>query len=343
MLLQPLKDGPEHFLEEYAKLQRTLETAHEAENRWALTCKTLSKKMKDAAQRLTGLEQVMEVSSKKRAALEKQLEESKAAHEDAAKGINEKKQRLESLRTSMQQMQVTMKQAEEESIAQQRAQIQRLEADLMRLTQHKDKELFALTKSRGKSLELHAQLQDQRAIRRKGQSDLEELDRKIVDAQAWAGRETRRKTELERSFRELQSRVADRQQQITNKREAVSRARSEHSEAQGSLVRFESLVTKNRGQLEELTSTKNQTEELLRLAKSDAEEASRALARATHDRADVEERVAVGKQSCEAKLKLMNAISVKVSKAHFLDYQHIFLLLFITPFFSSPSFAFNFT
>lgn len=313
-LLKPLEDGPATFLEEHAKLQRTLETAHEAEMRWESNCKNLAKRLREQASRLAAVESALEAAGKQKAELLKELESSRKQKEEQARILLDKSARHRQAQGALQQMEVVLAANEEEAISQQKGNIARLELELSRLSQLRDKDLSALTKSRSKSIELHTQLQELRASRRKAQGELEELEKKISDAQAWANREQRRKADLDQAVRTLQQSLRAKQAEIEKKKAEVVRARNELDACEDTQGKLSSTTGEKKRQLEELTAAKNQEVELLRMARQDSDAASRALARAMQERQDMESKVSVARQSAENKRRLLTSFSSKVSE-----------------------------
>lgn len=232
-LLQPLSlldadaEHIEQFADEFKKLQQALRKSYESENRFINKCKSLTKQIRSSSHKLTALSSLHQTDLKKKDRLKKDIDENRVRKQGLIEEVSEKREQAKSLQDDIKALQAQLENSTNDLIQKQKQTIEDLELEVNKFTAIRDKERGALTKIRTRNIDLFKKLQDELAKQKKGQEELDNLERKIRETNALSSKELRRKQELERGMQNLKAKVSERQTQINARREAMDQSRKE--------------------------------------------------------------------------------------------------------------------
>jgi chromosome segregation ATPase len=119
----------DQFISEYFKLQKSLETSHESENRFLSKCKELSKKIAKLSTNLGAMSQCNEEDMKKKEQLKAMIENNNTIKDDMLRQIAEKKEQVLKHRTDLDRLGEQMHDSSSDAIQNKRNAIERLKLE----------------------------------------------------------------------------------------------------------------------------------------------------------------------------------------------------------------------
>lgn len=241
-LLQPLSlldadvEHIEQFAEEYKKLQQALRKSFESENRFINKCKSLTKQIRASSHKLTALSSLHQTDLKKKARLKKEIDANRAKRQTLITEVQDNQQKVQKLKEDIAKLQEQLQNSTNDSIKKKEQIINDLNLEVNRYAANHDKERVQLTKIRSKNIELYKSLQDELARQKRGQEELDNLDKKIRETNALSSKEIRRKENLEKRTQDLRATVAEREKQIQEKTEQLQKSKQDFKRVEENLA-----------------------------------------------------------------------------------------------------------
>lgn len=283
-LLQPLAlldadaEHIEDFSEEYKRLQTTLRMSYESETRFINKCKGLISKIRTSSTKLTSLALHLKRDQKKKELAKKAIEANRAENKAIREEVSQKRKRVKALKAELEALQEQLENSTNDSIQKQRQVIDGLVLDVAKQTAIRDKDRAELTKIRTKNIDLFNKWQNELAKQKKGQEDLDNLDKKISEINAQSAKEIRRKAELKRTMQDLKKKVDEAEQTICDKKailedsqqglERVKETLAEREEVQNEHLRdIDRLVTSTAGMNQKVSDCQEENDQAERFLK----------------------------------------------------------------------------
>lgn len=300
------------FVEEYAKLQQALVKSHDSETRFVNKCKALTKQTRAHTHKLTALHAMYLQDQKKKANYSAEIEAKKQLLTRLNEEIKEKKEGVRDLRQELQNLGHQLEESSNEFLRNQRNAIAKLELEVNKYSLIRDKDRTGLTKIRSKNVDLFKQLQDLLAALSRSQQEYDGLEAKLLEARALSGKELRRKAELEKNMKDIQSRVADRQNQLSVKKDLIVKATKELADVELQLAKSDKVVEAHRVQYEELNeAARHANDSLLEIQESN-DGLLQTLKKAAKELDDEKGATRQAKVHSEQKLKQLELMREKV-------------------------------
>jgi chromosome segregation ATPase len=319
-LLEPLSlldastDNIEPFGDEYSKLQQALRKSHESENRFINKCKTLIKQIRSSSHKLTALSSLHTTDLKKKDKYKEDIKNNRAAKQEALTAVAAQRELIKGLQDDIKNTGLQLEDSSNDSINQQKTKIEELEGEVGKFTAVRDKKRVGLTKIRSRNIELYKQLQDVLDTQKKGQDELDLLDKKIRETQAISSKETRRKAELERQMNTLQNTVVERGNQIQGKKDLLTSSKTELLSAQKDMGDAEAMVESQREEYDQLSEAARNLNEVLVLAQEANEKGGVQLKKANKEVEEQTEAARQAKLGADKKRKTLDIIRAKVKE-----------------------------
>lgn len=300
------------FVEEYSKLQQALLKSHDSETRFVNKCKALTKQTRAHTHKLTALHSIHMQDQKRKTMLTAEIDKHKLLLQRLADEMKEKKEGVRALRQELQTLGAQLEESSNDFLRNQRSNIAKLELEVNKYTMIRDKERGSLTKIRSKNVDLFKQLQDLLAACSRSQQEYDGLEAKLLEARALSGKELRRKAELEKHMKDVQARVADRQNQLGVKKELIAKAAKELADVELQLHKSDKVVELHRAQYEELNEAARAANDALLDIQESNEALVASLKKLAREADEDKAATRAAKLASEAKLRALEAMRERV-------------------------------
>lgn len=303
------------FAEEYAKLQQALRMSHESENRVVNKCQAQMKAIRSSQHKLTALASLFQTDQKKLEKLKEDILSHKTAYSTTSAEITMIQEDNKNLKEEVKTIETNIQEnSSNDAIRQQKEHLANLEADVAKATVARDKDRAELTRIRVKNTDLAKQLQDVLAGQKKGQEELDLLDRKIREINAISSKEIRRQAELERQTKNLTFTVEERKRSIEKSADLLTKCQSDLLSVQSSRVRNIEAVERQREEFDALSEKAKANNTLLLLVQEQNAVAIEQLTMAEKELEEQADASQKAKLHSSNKRKTVDVIRLKVKQ-----------------------------